>query len=77
MGLKVTAYKSLIRLFLLKKAYAVGNPDLLLLYKVGASFKTLMFGAYDFSLAPTFQITLIGNSLTQSFRILIGYSTIR
>jgi hypothetical protein len=43
----------------------------------GASFKTLVFGAYDFSLAPTFQITLIGNSLTQSFRILIGYITFK
>ena len=40
---------------------------------VEASFKTLVFRAHDFSFAPTFQITLIGNSFTQSFRILIGY----
>jgi hypothetical protein len=44
---------------------------------IRASFKTLVFGAYDFSLAPTFQITLIGNSLTQSSRILTGYIAIR
>jgi hypothetical protein len=30
-----------------------------------------------FHLAPTFQINLIGNSLTQSFRILTGYIAIR
>jgi hypothetical protein len=41
------------------------------------SFKTLVFGAYDFSLAHTFQITLVGNSFTRSFRILIGYNAFR